>query len=520
LSAILIPYLLAFLFMGKIAMRVNVSGAVVAVAALIAGCGGGGGSDIAAPTVTQVQSANSQTGLEQSAPVPQLQLGDGQTSLQQSGPASLITVPEYLTQRVNKASTFASALQDAKLEAAQSAESRRFAVADLASGLSDDSNMAVVPPLTYSIVRTLGAAASGDSLLQLSRSFELAPSPFVAAQQTKWVTSQLWANRGQRFEASFLAATDVANPSPTLSSWTAAETGFSDRTVIGDSAFAQSMSSASAGLAANIFTPIADVRMVLAHSLKLNASWADVKPFDGLYAPNETSLVRMPMFRLTTGVKRYSGNDFRADMLTSGDYRVLKLSPSSGTLKDFASARLKSALDDSVIALLIHGVSAPAGEMVLPKIDLSLPTYPDNLIVKAGVTQVYDEVNANLKAFDGLGGTFVQQQSPNSDLNITANGLGLSAAHAMAFTFSKRNVNGPGGSSFAGLFYSDEANWASRCANPAPDLRSFFLAILDVRGWVVSLVAVQNLPGTQAACFAEQIPSFVPSPFLVISPKP
>jgi glutaminase len=56
-----------------------------------------------------------------------------------------------------------------------------------------------------------------------------------------------------------------------------------------------------------------------------------------------------------------------------------------------------------VIALLTEGVSAPAGEMVLPKIDLSVPTYPDNPIVNAGATQVYDEVNANLKAFDGLG---------------------------------------------------------------------------------------------------------------------
>jgi hypothetical protein len=86
-------------------------------------------------------------------------------------------------ERLSKAPTFTSALKDASTDTAQSAESRRFAVADLATGLSDDSNKVVVPPLTYSIIRTLGAAANGDSLLQLSRRFELAPSPFVAAHQ-------------------------------------------------------------------------------------------------------------------------------------------------------------------------------------------------------------------------------------------------------------------------------------------------------------------------------------------------
>jgi hypothetical protein len=473
--------------------------AFVAVSAVISGCGGGGGSDIVTAIATQAQSV------------------DNQTVLQQSAPVTLVTVPEYMMQRVNKSPAFTNALQDASTEAAQSAESRRFAVADLSTGLSDDSNKAVVPALTYSIIRTLGAAATGDSLLQLSRRFELAPSPFVAAQQTNRVTSQIWANRGQRFETNFLAATDLASPVPTLSSWTAAETGFGDGSVIGDIAFTQSMFSASAALAANMFTPIADVRMVVAHSLRLNAGWGEVKPFDGLYAVNETNLLRMPMFRLTTGVKRYSGNDFTTDMLTSGDYRVMTLKPSSGTLKDFAAARLKSALDDSVIALLGNGVSALAGEMILPNVDLSLPTYPDSPLVNAGVTQVYDEVNANLKALDGVGGTFVQQQSPSSNLNITATGLGLSAAHAMAFTFSKRNVNGPTSFSAGSVSFTQ---LLPDCPNSVPDLRSFFLVILDPRGWVVSLVAVQSLPGIQINCYAEQVPKIEPSPFIVISPKP
>jgi glutaminase len=51
-------------------------------------------------------------------------------------------------------------------------------------------------------------------------------------------------------------------------------------------------------------------------------------------------------------------------------------------------------MDNSVIALLRHGVSAaPAGKIILLKVALRWLTYPHNPLINAGATQVYDEAN-------------------------------------------------------------------------------------------------------------------------------
>ena len=131
---------------------------------------------------------------------------------------------------------------------------------------------------------------------------------------------------------------------------------------------------------------------------------------------------------------------------------------------------------------------------MLPKADLILGLAPDGPLRRAGANLVYDEVNADFRGLDDKGGTYVQGLSPPATLRIFLSGLEIQAAHAMAFTYSPRNVNGPpyGSASGAQLF--------SPCNSPVwpvPDLRNFFLVILDARDWVVSLTAVRTVPGEQ-----------------------
>lgn len=234
----------------------------------------------------------------------------------------------------------------------------------------------------------------------------------------------------------------------------------------------------------------------MAHSMSANAGWTALVPFDGIFERGTHDLLRLPLVRLTAGVTRHLGIDFTADVLAGGGLSLMVLRPSTGTLTEFATSRLETALAETVLALLPNAVAPIAGEILLPQVDVALALQADEPLRRGGVTQVYDEVLANLKGLDGVGGTYVQTAAPAATLHIATDGLSLRAAHALAFTYSPRNINGPNYSSGSSSFTSVTGSFVlGTCVWPAPDLRSFFLVLLDARHWVVSLAAVQAPPG-------------------------
>jgi len=95
-------------------------------------------------------------------------------------------------------------------------------------------------------------------------------------------------------------------------------------------------------------------------------------PFDGIFERGTHDLVRLPLVRLTAGVTRHLVSDFTADVLVRGDLSLMVLRPSTGTLTDFATSRLETALAETVLALLPNAVALIAGELLLPQVDIAL----------------------------------------------------------------------------------------------------------------------------------------------------
>ena len=452
---------------------------------ILAGCGGGGGGgDQGAQNGSTPVAETPSTGVPVS-PSP-----DGST-----GTASLVTLPQYTALRAASSATPAAPTVDAST--ALLAANQHLAVEQLKQVLPDNDNVAVVPPLTLAVLRSLGAAASGTSLAEIGKVFDLSPTPYASLQQTGHVASQWWAERGQRLRTGFLSTIDTPKLGSPPATSSFAESGFGDGTAGSDSAFMQGLMAASADLSLNAFDAPANIRLLALHSLNAKTDWNVVRPFDGVFERGANDMLRLPMVRVSNGVVRHVGADFTADLLKAGDYGLLTLRPASGALDTFASTRLESALAESVLALMSAGATPASGEMVLPLLDSKLPFEADGPLRLAGVNQVYDKVNAELRNLDGVGGNYVQTASPASVLRIAADGLTMHAAQATAFTFSPRNVNGPTAGSGMTRFTAPSFFCLGTCVWPAPDLRSFFIAVLDQRGWVVSIIAIRTLDGSK-----------------------
>ncbi len=420
-----------------------------------------------------------------------------------------LTVPEYLARRNTGVITATDPFPDAAAMAALAAANRKLAVAQLAADMAINSNYSsfainavVVPPLTYALLRDLTAASSGDTLTQIKNSgFDTAPVQYVATLQTSRVTHQLWADRGRRFRTGFFQSTDTLGPWPRLKAWQAAETDFASGSFTTDFALTKGLAAASDKLSpANLPGPTRNIRAVVANSVSEQANWGAVTPFEGVFDRGITKhdLVRLPLLRVTAGVKRFAGADFTADVLPMADgLQLMTLRPQVGKLQDFSKTRLEAALAEAVQGLLGSGATPAAGEMMLPKVDIDLPMDSKAALSRAGITLPFDEVNANFRSLDGLGGIYAVPAFSGASLKVGNDGLTLKAADAMAFTFSPSNVFGPtfsSGSQIPG--FSSLTFDLFTCLWPKADMRSFFMVILDSRGWVVSIAAIEAPPGT------------------------
>lgn len=436
--------------------------------------------------------------------------GGGGGSAASTPASSTVTIAEYNAQRNATVSAAATVEPDAATQTALVAANYHLAVAELSLELQDgyfgalgwySGNAAVVPPLTYAALRAIGAAANGDSLAEITNHFDLAPTPYAAAQQTGMVASQIWGERSYRFRTEYLAATDATGAPPRLAAWAATETGFADGSAGSDPGLKQALATLWVSLAT--FEKPEGIRMLAVNTLAAKGGWGTVTPFDGVFAVGSQDMVRLPLLRLTENVTRYGGSDFTAAYLPIGNLRVMTLRPTANTLASFAANRLEAALNEAVRVLSDAGIAHEPGEMLLPKGDIGLTTWTLGPLARAGVTRVFDEVNADLRGLDGKGGTYVQQGASYSSarLSIAADGLALNAANTFPYTHSPRNVY-TGSSNYGGIagYVLIDGYGLGGCFGrqiwPTPDLGPFFIAVLDAKGWLVTLAAIKTLPGT------------------------
>lgn len=472
--------------MGSVVNGARMGAMAVAALVLVAGCGGGGGAGPTAVPPAEAASASAAIG-GQSPAVPPL----------------TATVAEYSAWRTALATAApAASAPDATAAAQFVSASVHAAVEELRVSLGATGNAAAAPPLMWAALNSLAAAATGGTLTEISSRFDVAPTPWTAAARTGQVTRQLWVDRGRPLRTDFLAATDAFGDPPRLAGWSAAEVGFGDGSDAGYLPLITALDGAGVSLLG--FDHLTNIRLLSLDRLTLEAAWP-AAGFNGVFERAPQDWVRLPMLRLAAGVTRHVGSDYTADVLPVGDLWVMSLRPASGTLSDFASTRLEPALAQAVEALLGDTAAStpPApGDMVLPVGDLALSIRADDPLRRAGIGLAYDPVNADLHGLDGVGGTYVQGLSGGARLTLSTDGMSLRAAHAMAYTFSVLNLNFTGGFAGTTLVLGADGNQSFTAPPPPPcgepDLRTFFLIVLDGRRQVVSLIAVQA-PGDSVA---------------------
>ena len=414
-------------------------------------------------------------------------------------PPVLVTVPLYLTLRALEAAEAPAAPVVPPLDdvasAALGAADRQLAMAQLVvqgplgAGFPGNGNVLSVPALTHAVGRTLGAAAFGETLAELAPLGDASPSPAVAAAQTGRVGSAWWVQRDLPLRTDFLRALDTSMTPSLWAAWSAAETDFAGGGATADAALGASL--AAAGTSLYAFDKLRDIRAMVAHTFDLSVTWPAAQAFDGIFAHSDADMWHVPLLRLSAGVTRHVGGDFTAEVLSMGAWRLMTIRPAAPELESFATTRLDAALAESVQALLAPGVKPAAGTMVLPHGRVSASGPSTAWWRSAGVKLAFDEVNANLQALDGQGGTYVQATAPSARLDIAADGLRLQAGQALAFTYSVKNVHGPG------IDLGSVTTWPNICDKwPTPDLRNFFLVLLDSKGRLVSMAAIQALAGT------------------------
>jgi hypothetical protein len=462
---------------------------VPALAATLTACGGG--STDTAPTQAPGNLAPGSSQGANSEPATGPAPITGPTVAPNPAPITS-TMPEYLLARAERGTIMGFPSPQPDELASIFANSRTLAVAML-QGQLGQGNAMVVPPLRYSFLNTVASAARGDTLAEVRRLYPLELGPYAAASETQGVTRQVWAQRGARFLPAFLEATDSFGPYPPLGSWAGGEE-------IGewwlDSVLRGELNSLHPELPAAVAGADANTRLLVADALSDRVDWPRAQIFSGVYQTESGVRLTLPMLRLSADVKRLRSTDFVADAVKLGDRWLVAIQPSNGSLKNFGDqGRLEAAMADAVRALTTPTtVAVSEGEIVLPVLDAKLS---GSAINGTGLMLAYDEINADLRGLDG-GGTHLKAADVSTHVAIGADGLALQAAQVATFVYSPKNVFGANYGVIVTLASTDSTftSWPlPACPSTTPDLRSFFLVVLDEQKRVMSLAAIAGLNG-------------------------
>ena len=477
------------------------AGAGVVLAGLSA-CGGGGGGEVAAGSDhVAVGSAAASGAAAVAVAVPAV------PAMPSVVPITL-TTPDYLRLRAQRAAPTGLVPPEASVAARWLADQHSTVATQAGSGLAATDNRLVVPALTVALHRVLSAAATGQSLAQLVAAADPVPPAAVQAWQTGQVQLQAWTQQGAPLATAFWQRIDQSEAGNTWATWQAAEARF-DQVTAPD---------LGADFRALPYADAEQTRLLLRQRLATTVNWSGLTPEAGLFELGPHDLLSVQLLRLRSGVRGFDGDGYRADLFSRDGVLLLALRPQAGTsLRDFAATRLAPALTEAV-ANLLTGIGSSAarvsdGQLLLPAGSLSLTLDAADVLRQAGVQQVFDKVQANLKGLDVQGGTYAQVKTPTPTFQLDASGFRLAAEQQLAFTFSPANVNGPGygainnsgqiGGLSPGVYFCSggEPVW------PAADLSPFFLAVLNPQGWVQALVAVNMPVGTP---YTPPCPDFVP----------
>lgn len=415
-------------------------------------------------------------------------------------PSSSMTMQDYVAYRAQISGPTGGVLPtDAEVRAELLANQQQ-AVADLVDAQGQGSNVAALPALADAALHVLRPAAQGETLAQMP----LEPAnDWMQTWRTRSLRTSVWSDQGHSVQRNFLASTDsLGAPWPRLTGWTGAEAGFSAGTAASDSALASSLAAIHPELNIGRLSELDRVKLALTHSLNQRVALAGAAAGTGvmqlgLDTNGKPLQIQLPVVRSTQGVTGFQGSDYDAQVLADGSLRLLKITPTSPAVAAAAFAsqgRLASALAESVRALVAPGGGGSAAEMVLPSGAWRLGADTRAALTRQGVTRAFDKSLAELPGVDGTVQMYLQLASTTVRLNIDTSAVGWQGAQLLGFTRNAQAA-GSGGSVFERADLPTSQLYPDGCVWPTPDLRPFFLALVDPDGRVLALGVFAVLSG-------------------------
>lgn len=378
---------------------------------LLSACGGGQSADPGASGSSPASDSVSNLSVSNAS------LGDASVNSVSSSSASslpVMTVNTYAnsTSAVSRPLSESSSSLGAFVTAAN-----ELGIEQLGSFISESNDFGTVPVLTMSDLAMLGAAAYGSS----AGEFSALESKF--GPRAEW-GDLLWSAHGgadhqrkmtglldEKFAVSFL---DQSRKVPTWNGLEAPLWHFDNP----------------------------NTRLEIEEAFNFSSLWDSVQTFDGTYQFGAARYL-MPMLKFSAGVTRFTGTDYVADKLplSGNKYSLITIRPApSLKLTDYSTLRLKQIIAESSDRLLL-GASMPAGQMILPQRSYNLNSSSMTAISSRGVSQVFSEQNANLRALDLHGGTYAELGTQHLSLDITNTKISFGATSSLSFVFSPQNVN-------------------------------------------------------------------------------
>lgn len=377
-------------------------------------------------------------------------------------------------------------------------KTRELAVQEMGTQSLTENNVTVSPPLALAHLDALRPATAGTTARQLKQAFP------ADARLNAWlhgaagpVARQLWAQRGLRFAVDYLDQT-AQSWAGTPSNWLAGETNFSDQSASADPAFNQALHDTSPLFYTADLSSA--THLIVQDSLHRQVFWPSATAFNGVFAGALGRQVLTPMVRITQGVVRYEEPDFVTNAVTVNGTTLMTIIPLSYDVRGFAwSKHLDAAIKNSAAAVFgAPSPGLPPGQIVLPSGSLSMPL-SDTLLPRRGATMAYDEIDADLRALDNVGGTYARPIPQRGVMDISSSALTLKFASATQFIYSPKNRQNSGGST-SGVFVTvDTFGRPYPCAG-GPDAASMFIVVLDAQQALLSLTAVTQVPGERVHC--------------------
>lgn len=450
------------------APRAAMAGWCTAAALALAGCGGGdapqppaGSADSSANAGVQDTSSAATT----TATAPAVATPTGTQAAAAWVPPNYATVNAYLalrTPHAAEAPTWQASSRAARLQAAAELAAEQLWAK---GGPSGTDALSTVPPLALSQLGLLRAASAGTTREQVDSLL----AEVAAAQGwsgTAQVARQVTGAAGRQIAWPVLQGTDVG-VAPGVAQWAGEERAATDDRW----------------------------RMTVDDTVSASLPWKATL-FDGHWGVG-TTVYAMPMLRVQSGVTRYVGSDYRADAFAANGLTLLLVQPTSAaSLQAFGAARLAAAVAESLPQ--VHAADAMPGEIVLPASLKAVSVSTGDWLKQRGVVLPYDEINADMHAFDSIGGVYASTAWLSSQIDWNVSGMALSAASSTAFLWSPKNV-WTSASSVSSYFTSPW--WGGSVTCPAADQHPFFALLLSETAadlQVLWAAAVQRPPSTDS----------------------